>query len=216
MAQIPGTTIPYAAPMSRLRNPALPALPSFLGGMGAGQIPSLRGLNLANMPGVMSGYRPPASAPTIATTGGYQAPAAAPTIQTTGGYTAPPQYAAAPMAAAPPAIPPLTDAMFTASAKAMRQKLANLPSIQALYGGRPPAMFQAPGSPFNMPELGLSNIPLPWQAAALFGRSSPYNQQQYLDLWQAGSIPPLYALASMMSATPGYRANPVQAPMRWF
>ena len=235
--QIPGTNIPYAAPMSRLAHPKL-------SGIGVGQFPSLSRLNLAggwggNLPsapgslqalldlarqayaeGNYSALRTPrraAPAPTIATTGGYQ-----PGIATTGGYQVPaggiPGAAASPLAAAamPTTIPPLADAMFTASASAMRKKLQGLPSIRALYGGRTPPWFQAPGSPMNMPELGLYNVPMPWQAAAQFQRSSPYDQQQLLDLWQAGSIPPLYALASIMAGTPGNRFNPIQAPVRWF
>ena len=149
------------------------------------------------------------------------APAAAPT----------PTPVSAPVAAPTPAAPPSLQATnqqivstavgqspaaaFPGSALSatpgVTPNINLLPFLQAARQGRSLPAFQAAGGPMGLPEIGIENLPFPYQSAKSFLSFAPDEQEAMLQLWQAGGIPRERSMFQMAHATPGFRQFPRRA-----
>ena len=89
--------------------------------------------------------------------------------------------------------------------EAFAQRIYGLPSFKAAATGAKLPAFQGFSAPLGIPELGIENIPAPFQSSASFQTLYPSEQSQLLDLWVAAGLQPEDIMKMIEESTVGFR-----------
>lgn len=86
-----------------------------------------------------------------------------------------------------------------------------IPALMQLRSGSALPAFGIGPTSFSERGLGVTNTPAPYLAASTFGRMSPYEQEDALQMYEFLGVPRQVAAYQIAEATPGYRRNPRMA-----